>query len=143
MGQAQPIPVNVRSVPRDPNFEPTESSVRITGSLLRDIEQKIERAYSEGKEEGIGAFQSSLVQLSAEVYGNVDSQLAKIHNDNINQSEKLAKELRNKLKTPKISSSLCADEEKALVTCLQKNCKKPLDCDSLAKNYTQCSVKAV
>lgn len=51
--------------------------------------------------------------------------------------------MRKKLKTPKISNTLCADEEKLLAECLEKNCKNPLECNALALRYTQCSVKAV
>lgn len=91
MGQAQAIPANVKSVQRDPNFEPTESSVRITGSLLRDIEQKIQNAYNEGREEGVGAFQSTLEQVAAQVYDNVHAQLVKVQDDSINQSAKLVR----------------------------------------------------
>ena len=61
----------------DPSFtaNPT-TGVRVTGNVIMEVEERIQKAYLKGKEEGEGSFQSSLEAVAAQVYDNVHQQLS-------------------------------------------------------------------
>ncbi len=100
MGQAQPIPINIRSVPRDPHFEAAQSGVRVTGSLVHDIEEKIQLAYLKGKQDGGGDFSSNLEKVMAETYDSMHTQLAAYQNNSIQNTEKLVSFYLSKIISP-------------------------------------------
>jgi flagellar biosynthesis/type III secretory pathway protein FliH len=95
MGQAQTIPTNIRSVQRDPHFEPTESGVRITGGLVHDIEEKIQNAYNKGKEEASANFRSTFAEAAAQAYENLETKLNLIQEESLKTSTTLVRSFSN------------------------------------------------
>lgn len=71
------------------------SGVRITGSAVLTLEDKLKEAYEQGKQEGVSTFQSTLEVVAAQVYDNVHSQLSNIQKDSLDQSQQLVSSRRH------------------------------------------------
>jgi hypothetical protein len=66
--------------------------------MIIDVEERIQKAYSMGKAEGEGSFQSGLEQVAAQVYDHVHQQLSKIQEEKARQTlEKVRYRLRDVL----------------------------------------------
>ena len=64
-----------------------ENGVRVTGSAVQSLDDKIQQAFEQGKTEGLQSFQSSLEFVAAQVYDNVHSQLANIQQESLAKAE--------------------------------------------------------
>mmetsp|Transcript_30390 Transcript_30390/g.43541 ORF Transcript_30390/g.43541 Transcript_30390/m.43541 type:complete len:153 (+) Transcript_30390:11-469(+) len=140
--------VEVKSITNSLDNEgniPTKSGVRITSStLMNDFEQQIQSAYTRGKEESKAEVQKALDLVAAQVYDNMRSQLAEIQNESIEKSQKMAIDLKNKLKVPCSSKPSCQEEEKALLACLKNNKDKSiLACEKYTNSYSLCALNSI
>ena len=85
--------------------------------------------------------------MAAQVYDGVHDHLEKLQTEQLEKSHKLAKDLNAKLmpytKTLVEDTSICANENEALIACLQKGSKDPLVCASALNAYSQCAAAAL
>ena len=99
-------PVQVQSGISDPTFDMKTSGVRITvadgaadskgtASLpvtaVSDNSDKLQQAYTKGKEDGVASFQSSLEMVAAQVYDGVHTRLTEIQTDSIKRSKQMVR----------------------------------------------------
>jgi hypothetical protein len=87
-----PAAVPVQSGIPDPSFDQATSGVRITVTGAPELtvsEDKVQKAYNKGKEDGVATFQSSLEQVAAQVYDGVHTRLTEIQEGSLKRSAQL------------------------------------------------------
>jgi hypothetical protein len=87
--------------------------------------------------------QMALDSLAAEVYSNVHERLLSIQQQQLNEANAVASEVRRKLDPLSFKvESACAVEEKELLSCLQNNKSNPLACSTIVAAFEKCSKTA-
>jgi predicted Holliday junction resolvase-like endonuclease len=87
-----PAAIPVQSGISDPSFDQATSGVRITVAGTPEVhvnEDKVQKAYNKGKEDGVASFQSSLEQVAAQVYDGVHTKLTEIQEGSLKRSAQL------------------------------------------------------
>jgi hypothetical protein len=156
------VPIQGEVTPQQPVGE---SGVRITGTAVQSLEDRVKEAYEQGRMEGVQSFQSSLEIVAVQVYDNVQQQLAHIQQESLNKSESVvsnlaiisfllayfflflpfqSKQVFGKLQAPtRKGESECAVDKKKLSDCFSQNKTNPLACDDLVNAYSVCATNLI
>jgi hypothetical protein len=89
------------------------------------------------------ALDATINAVAAQVFDNVHSQLGDLEKAQLSQTEAMASTLKSKLDSHSsevIDTSICKAQTDALVACLEKNQKSPLECGKLVEAFSNCSL---